>query len=59
MNRFDEMMLEIYAAAKAAAYDDAEKILLQEKDFRSLGKLSELRKNDNLALDTNSPIPST
>ena len=40
---FDEIMLEMYAEAEKLAIADAERILIEEKDFRGLEKLEELK----------------
>lgn len=42
MSKFDELMLELHNQALKLAFEEAEKQLLQEKNFRALEKLKQL-----------------
>ena len=46
MKDFDVIMLEIHEAASKKAYEDAEKELIKEKNFKALEKLQQLRREE-------------
>lgn len=47
INNFDKWVEDQSPKALTEAYEEAEKILLGEKDFTALKKLQEIQKNEN------------